>query len=713
MAIELGAAYISILPSTDKIAPEVKKALSGVEDDARKSGKESGDEFGSGFKDSMKAGLAVGAGLLVGAGLTKGFADALDQGNMNAKLSAQLGLSAKESGRFGKVAGDLFAGNYGESMDEVNAALRSVVLNIGGMRNASDSALTDVSAKVLNTAGVFDQDLGAVTRAVGQLMKTGLAKNADEALDVITVGFQKGADKSEDFLDTLNEYGTQFRKLGIDGKTATGLISQGLRAGARDGDIVADALKEFSIRAIDGSTASAAGYKALGLSAEKMTAQIAQGGPKASAGLQTVLARLRGMKDPVKQSAAAVALFGTQAEDMGKALFALKPEKAVQGLGKVAGAADKANKQMGETPAAQWSSFTRTLQQGFVRVMGGKVIPAITDAVGWLKKNKDTIKAVAVVLAPLVAGLLAYNTYVKVSAAVTKGWAIAQGLLNTAMALNPVGLVIAAIVALGLALFIAWKKSETFRNIVTGAFDKVKAAAGAVGRFFTEKIPAAFSKVIGWVKANWPKILAVLTGPIGLAVLFIARNWDKIKAGASRAKDWIVGKFTALVGFVRSLPGKISGAASGMWDGIKNAFKSAINWIIGKWNGLSFGIPSVDTHIKGIGKIGGFSLGTPDIPLLAKGGLLTEPTLNVAGEAGPEAVVPLDRLEGWIKSAASVGASNADARAYEKPESRDRRPRRSEFTITNWKTGEGFFREIAEDTYHGENEFAGSTRRMQ
>jgi phage-related protein len=217
-------------------------------------------------------------------------------------------------------------------------------------------------------------------------MRTGLAPNADAALDLITKGLQSGADKSQDFLDTLNEYSTQFRKLGVDGETATGLLSQGLKGGARDADVVADSLKEFSIRAVDGSKTTAAGFKALGLNATDMAKQIAAGGPTASKGLDTVLDRLRGIKDPVKQSAAAVQLFGTQAEDMGKALFALDPSSAAKGLGDVAGAADKANKAFNATPTATIKTFGRSLQQGLVNVLGGAVIPALNKAIPAVSK---------------------------------------------------------------------------------------------------------------------------------------------------------------------------------------------------------------------------------------------------------------------------------------------------------------------------------------
>jgi phage-related minor tail protein len=106
----------------------------------------------------------------------------------------------------------------------------------------------------------------------------------------------------------------------LDASTATGLLVQGMQAGARNSDLVADAIKEFSIRAVDGSKTTSDGFKAIGVDAGQMAAQIARGGPEASAALDLVLNRFRAMPDPVAQSRAAVALFGTQAEDLGKAL---------------------------------------------------------------------------------------------------------------------------------------------------------------------------------------------------------------------------------------------------------------------------------------------------------------------------------------------------------------------------------------------------------
>lgn len=220
---------------------------------------------------------------------------------------------------------------------------------------------------------------------------------------------------------------------------------------------------------------------------------------------------------------------------------------------------------------------------------------------------------------------LAQSVAQKAAAATSLVWATAQRVLNAAMTANPIGLVIAAIAALVAIFIVAYKKSDTFRAIVQAALAGVRVAAQAVAAFFS--------------------------GPF---VAFISGAWSKITGGASAAKNGIVSAFNTVVGFVKGLPGRIASAASGMWGGITGAFKSAINWIIGKWNNLSFGIPAIDTHIPGVGKVGGFTLNTPDIPYLAKGGTAFSSGLAVTGEAGPELVdlnagarvTPLDQVGG-------------------------------------------------------------------
>ncbi|WP_030855232.1 phage tail tape measure protein, partial [Streptomyces sp. NRRL S-475] len=265
-APEIAVAYVSIVPEIQGFAAQLRQQIVGPAGDA---GDEAGEAVGSGLKDKLKAGAAA-AGIAAGALLVKGITDALEQKHITKVLQAQLGATDQDAKRYGKVAGDLYAkgvsGSFQDAADAIKAVMKAGIAPPG----ASNKQLQSIATKASDVASVFDQDLGGVTNAVSQMMRTGLAKNADEAFDVITKGMQNGSNKADDLLDTFNEYGTQFRKLGLDGPKALGLISQGIKGGARDADIAADALKEFSIRAIDGSDSTAQGFKALGLDAGDM-----------------------------------------------------------------------------------------------------------------------------------------------------------------------------------------------------------------------------------------------------------------------------------------------------------------------------------------------------------------------------------------------------------------------------------------------------------
>lgn len=377
------AAWVDVLPSFKNFGSTLTQGLGEQLGGAgKKAGDQLGEETRSGF--SAHAGKIAAVGAIVGTGLVMALKNSMDTSAANAKMAAQLGLTGPEAARYGKLAGDLYSQSYGESLSQVNDALVAVRQNIGGMANASDADLQNVSKGVLNLSSAFGLDLAESTRAVGTMLRTGMAPNAQAAMDILTSGLQNGTNAAGDLLDTFNEYSTQFRKLGLDGAAATGLLSQGLKGGARDADLVADALKEFSIRAVDGSKSSAAGFAALGLNAEKMNSQIAQGGPAATAGLDTVLDRLRAMKDPVAQSQTAVALFGTQAEDLGAALYSLDPSGAVAALGQVGGAAAGVDQALGQTATARIEGFRRSLETNVTGFVGNQLIPGLQVAAGFI-----------------------------------------------------------------------------------------------------------------------------------------------------------------------------------------------------------------------------------------------------------------------------------------------------------------------------------------
>ncbi|MFG2458160.1 phage tail tape measure protein [Streptomyces sp. NPDC048523] len=391
MPVEVGVGYVSIVPEMSRFGPELDRQMSRQEGRLQTSVTrpmtQAGGDAGAGAGTGILGGIGgkLKAGMLgvaaAGAALfTKGFADAMEQEKAGDKLAAQLGLSEKESARLGKISGSVYAKGYGESVEDVNDALKSLAQNGVAAVNAPKKDLAALSKSALNLAETFDAGVTESARAAGQMIRTGLAKDGKQAFDLITRGFQTGADKGEDLLDTLNEYSTQFRDLGLTGSQSIGLLTQGLKAGARDSDTVADALKEFAIRAKDGSKTTAQGFEAIGLSADQMATTFAKGGPAAGKALDTVLDRLRKIPDPVKRSQVAVQLFGTKAEDLQQSLYSLDPSKAEDALGKVGGAADRMGNTLHDNAASKIEAFKRGAMQKLVTFIGGYVLPPLEKA---------------------------------------------------------------------------------------------------------------------------------------------------------------------------------------------------------------------------------------------------------------------------------------------------------------------------------------------
>lgn len=531
----------------------------------------------------------IGAG--VGAAIGAGIAANLDAGAANAKLAAQLGVGPSEAAELAKVSAHVYANAWGESTAEVNDAIKGVYQQIGNTSTAK-GGLEGVTTKVMALAQTFDQDLGGVTKAVGQMMKTGLAKNADEALDILTRGFQTGADKAEDLLDTMNEYGVQFKKFGLDGQMATGLLSQGLKAGARDADLVADAIKEFSIRAIDGSKGAADGYKALGLNADKMIKQIGKGGDSARAGLDLVLDKLRGIKDPVAQSAAAVGLFGTQAEDLGQALYALDPSSAVAALGQVGGAADKMAETVGDSPAAALEKFKRDAM-GKLSEIGGVLVE-------FAMKHQEVFKPLAATFLGLAATVLvvkgAMMVYSAVSAIVAGANAIisasAWGVIGNWLRMMGTGLMVylriaAGAVASAATTSAAWLGSA-LTSIGTWVLAVLRAGAVAVGQFLLMAARAVVWAAVmaaQWLIAMGP-IGWIILGVIALAAL-IYTYWDQIKAFTIAAWGAVWGAIQAAAGQIWNffvtwmLGGIIWQHWAEIQQGVVTAWNAIVGWLMG------------------------------------------------------------------------------------------------------------------------------------
>jgi hypothetical protein len=314
----------------------------------------------------------------------------------------------------------------------------------------------------------------------------------------------------------------------------------------------------------------------------------------------------------------------------------------------------------------------------------------------------ETKESIGAALMPIVEAILPvlqrfgkwaqeHSTVFVVLAGIVGGLALAimgANIAMTILALNPVVLTIMAIVGavalLTAGFILAYKKSETFRNIVDGVFAAVKRYVEIVVDYLKGPLMAAWDIVSGAINA----ISALIRGDFGAA-------WDGLKTMIGGVIEWIkttllalpililgyaidIGKsiVTGIVSGVTGLGGfiwdKISGIGEYLLDkikGIAGSFRdigSAIGeWIVNAAKGAVSGLGDIlksavlapirfiASKIRdnwpdfpGLPGPPGFLDTLSRVGLGATGGIVTRPTLAVIGEAGPEAVIPLNRTPG-------------------------------------------------------------------
>ncbi|WP_216677824.1 phage tail tape measure protein [Streptomyces sp. MNP-20] len=576
-------------------------------DEVASAGDEASGEMGS-FADRF-GGLAAAAGVAVGAGLVAGIGEAMSREAGSDLLAAQLGASSSEAKALGEAAGAIYTSGWGESVADANAALKALWQQGLVPAGATAGEMEKIGKSAMDVATVLGEEVGPTANAVGQMIKTGMAKNATEAFDILVRGAQVGGNKAEDLLDTFNEYSTQFRKMGLDGKTAMGLISQGLQGGARDADLVADAIKEFSIRAIDGSDSTIAGFEAIGLNADEMRAKIAAGGPSAEKALGITLDRLRAIKDPADRSAAAVQLFGTQAEDLGDSLYSLDVDTAVAALGKVDGAAKKAGDTMHDNASQRITAFWRGLQTLAVDVIGGTVLPALggladglSATARWVERHRVPIIAVvSVITVVLLPALVAWGvTSVMAGARAVGAWITTAATATTSAATQ---------VAASWAVVGGWLRAAG-QAVISGAVIVGQWAAAAAKALWSAGVMVAQWVLMGtqatiqaarmaaaWLIAMGP-IPLIIAAIVGLAALIWA-NWDKIKQGTATAFQAVWDRIKSVFGWIRNLFLNFTGPGLLIkhWDTIRNATGNAFRAVKDR---AREGLDSVVSYVRGL-----------------------------------------------------------------------------------------------------------------
>ena len=210
------------------------------------------------------------------------------------------------------------------------------------------------------------------------------------------------------------------------------------------------------------------------------------------------------------------------------------------------------------------------------------------------------------------------------------------------LSMGPIALII---IGIGLAIaagFVIWKNWDKIMIVLQATLEFLKEKFKVVFEFIREIVKKVFTKITELYNSKLGWLLPA--GPLIKAIIFLAQNWDEIWAGIQATFKKVT---DALIGTFRNVKGTILG----IWDGMVAGIKGGINTVIRAINAFIDGVNAIRINVPRISlpfgaSAGGFSVGLDPIdpiPELARGGIVTKPTLAMIGESGPEAVVPLGR----------------------------------------------------------------------
>jgi len=404
---EVEAAAQDAAGGADEYSDALKNAA-----DAEKDAERNTDNLSGGFT-VMKGAVAslIADGLRKLVGMFKEVAVESDRAAK--KFSASTGTAAKDMAPFEEAMEDLYRGNYGESFEDIAAAMAEVKQNA---RDMDPSNIKELTKQAIVLRDTFDFDVKESMRAANMLIDQ-FGYTGEEAFNLIAQGAQKGLDKNGDLLDTINEYGVHFKQLGYSGEEFFDILWAGSKNGTFSVDKLGDAYKEFGIRVKDTSATTTEAYQILGLDADEMRKKFLAGGETAKAAADQTITALLSIEDPIKQNQAGVDLFGTMFEDLGiDAFYAMSDvrrefQKTNQTMQEIDGT-------VYDDVGSQAQQLGRTLKTDLVMPLAKevlpkfnefikKIIPPLRDGVTWMIQNFGKLVPVATGLG---AAILYYKT---------------------------------------------------------------------------------------------------------------------------------------------------------------------------------------------------------------------------------------------------------------------------------------------------------------
>lgn len=607
-------------------------------------------------------------------------------------LKAQTGLTDEEMVDFGKSMQNLYDNNLGEDLGDVANTMARVKQQF---KDVDATAVENISKQALVLRDTFDMDLNETLRGANSLM-INMGVDAETAFNLMAKGAQNGLNKTDELGDNIAEYGQVWGQAGFSAEEMFGILQNGLDSGAYNLDKVNDFVKEFTISLSDGRIEE--NLDSFSQGTQDLFKDFQNGKATAKDVFGAVITDMEGMENKQEALTLASNVWSSLGEDNAMSIITSLNDVNTT-YDNVGGTMETINEIKYNDAGSALQALGRTANSE----LGTKLIPLIetaNTAIKWMGENWDW-------LGPILTGVA---VFIGLLATAWGVYTIAQNIANMAIWSCPVTWIVVAIMAVIAIIVVVilyfdeivawlgklWNSIVTWLTpIATWINDNV---IQPIVEFFVglwEKITGIFTAVITWVKDNFQSILLFIINPFAGVFHYLYNNfegfrnfvdgivqsvvgffvglWNKIVEIFSAVGSFFTNAFLSAYNGIVNIFSKIIGFFSGLWnsvtslfttagqaigDAVSGAFRNSVNAVLGFAERILNGFTSkINGAIDIINKIPSVSISklpTFSIPRLATGGIVDSSTVANIGEAGAEAVVPLENNLGWLDKMANM-----------------------------------------------------------
>lgn len=448
--------------------------------------------------------------------------------------------------------------------------LQSANIAITQLTGKTGDEMLKLRSKVQAVSEHFGTDFNETLRAANALSK-GFGISMEDAMKLVQDGLVSGANAGGDFIDTVREYPRYFKEAGLSAEDFIAITTNAAQQGVFS-DKGVDVIKEGNLRIREMTTATADALNGIGISAEKVQADLQAGSITTFDVMQMVAAKLNEL--PASSAAVGTAIadiFGGPGEDAG--LEYIKTLANIQLNMDAVKAATQGTAEQQERQIQMQESLKNGLS-GLIDLSAiytdVKPYVDLTAQIGMAAMGIGglikTVKAMNVQQAILKTRIVAVAAAQKMVTIATTAWTAIQKVLNLVLTANPIGLIITAIGVLVAGLIAAYKNFEGFRKIVDKVWEAIKPLANAI----MNGLAKAFEWLVEKCKEAWEWLKNILG--LGNQKVEVAVEVSKPKTPAPKldmdkpnASDYT---YTPTVG-----AGKVTGTAKPKWTEDANNLK--------------------------------------------------------------------------------------------------------------------------------------------